>query len=181
MIVGPRSALFTPLPALGLIVLDECHDPAYHQEDTPPNYDAVESAIAYARLAGCLIVLGSATPDVSLYHRALQEHWTLLQLPVRILAHRKAVEAQLAQLGTALPETRKEPLQRGGICRSAEPAPGENRRYAPGIESRKPHHFQPRAARIAGASCSKTTSRPSCFLTGAARPPMFSAASAATA
>jgi primosomal protein N' (replication factor Y) (superfamily II helicase) len=107
VIVGPRSALFTPLPALGLIVLDECHDPAYHQEDTPPNYDAVESAIAYARLAGCLIVLGSATPDVSMYHRALQERWTLLQLPVRILAHKKAVEAQLAELGTTLPETVK--------------------------------------------------------------------------
>ncbi|MBE0697215.1 MAG: primosomal protein N', partial [Anaerolineaceae bacterium] len=107
VIVGPRSALFTPLPALGLIVLDECHDPAYHQEDTPPNYDAVESAIAYARLAGCMIVLGSATPDISLYYRALKERWSLLQLPVRILAHKKAVEAQIAQLGNSLPETVK--------------------------------------------------------------------------
>jgi len=99
VIVGPRSALFTPLPAPGLIVLDECHDPAYHQEDSPPNYDAVETAVAYARLANCVLVLGSATPDVSLYHRAEHKKWPILKLPVRILAHRKAVAAQLAQAG----------------------------------------------------------------------------------
>ena len=105
MIVGPRSALFTPLPNLGLIVLDECHDPAYHQEDIQPNYDAVETAITYARLTSSLLILGFATPDISLYYRAQQEHWTLLQLPVRILAHRQAVEAQLSQLGiTVRPE-----------------------------------------------------------------------------
>ncbi len=99
VIVGPRSALFTPLPNLGLIVLDECHDPAYHQEDVQPNYDAVETAITYARLTNSLLILGSATPDIRLYHRAVQEHWTLLNLPVRILAHRQVVEAQLSQLG----------------------------------------------------------------------------------
>jgi primosomal protein N' (replication factor Y) len=99
VIVGPRSALFTPLPNLGLIVLDECHDPAYHQEDSLLSYDAVDSAITYARLAGSLIILGSATPDVSLYYRAQQERWTILQLPVRILAHKQAVAAQLAQAG----------------------------------------------------------------------------------
>jgi primosomal protein N' (replication factor Y) len=101
VIVGPRSALFTPLPDLGLIVLDECHDPAYHQEEIQPNYDAVETAITYARLTNSLLILGSATPDISLYHRAIQQRWTLLKLPVRILAHRQAVEAQLSQLGVA--------------------------------------------------------------------------------
>ena len=98
LIVGPRSALFAPLPNPGLIVLDECHDPAYHQEDVQPNYNAVEAAITYARLTNSLLILGSATPDISLYYRAMQAHWTILHLPVRILAHRKTVEAQLAQL-----------------------------------------------------------------------------------
>ncbi len=98
VIVGPRSALFAPLPDLGLIVLDECHDPAYHQEDSQPNYDAVETAIVYARLTNSLLILGSATPDISLYYRAQKEHWPLLHLPVRILAHRQTVEAQLSQL-----------------------------------------------------------------------------------
>lgn len=98
LIVGPRSALFAPLPNPGLIVVDECHDPAYHQDDTQPNYSAVETAVQYARLTNSILILGSATPDVNLYYRAQRERWTVLQLPVRILAHRKAVEAQLAQL-----------------------------------------------------------------------------------
>jgi primosomal protein N' (replication factor Y) len=99
LIVGPRSALFAPLPRLGLIIVDECHDPAYHQDDVQPIYDAVETAIQYARLTGSALILGSATPDVKLYHRALREKWSILRLPVRILAHRKAVEAQLAEFG----------------------------------------------------------------------------------
>jgi primosomal protein N' (replication factor Y) len=111
VIVGPRSALFTPLPALGLVIVDECHDPAYHQQDSPPNYDAVECAIAYARLAGCPVVVGSATPPVSLYYRALRERWTILRLPVRILAHKKAVEAQLAQLQKTLPDVQQATLE----------------------------------------------------------------------
>lgn len=103
VIVGPRSALFTPLPDPGLIVIDECHDSAYYQEDTPPTYHAIETAIAYARLARSVLILGSATPDVSLYYRAQQERWPILQLPVRILAHRQVVAAQMAQLGISSP------------------------------------------------------------------------------
>jgi primosomal protein N' (replication factor Y) len=103
VIVGPRSALFAPLPNLGLIILDECHDPAYHQEDVQPSYNAVEAAITYARLTNSLLILGSATPDISLYFRAQQERWTILKLPVRILAHRQVIEAQLSQLGVSVP------------------------------------------------------------------------------
>jgi primosomal protein N' (replication factor Y) (superfamily II helicase) len=99
VIVGPRSALFAPLPDPGLIVVDECHDAAYHQEDTQPNYDAVESAVTYARLNKSVLILGSATPNINLYYRAQRDNWPILQLPVRILAHRQAVEAQRAQLG----------------------------------------------------------------------------------
>jgi primosomal protein N' (replication factor Y) (superfamily II helicase) len=103
VIVGPRSALFTPLPNPGLIVIDECHDSAYYQEDIPPTYSAVEAAIACARLTRSVLVLGSATPEVSLYYRAQQERWPILQLPVRILAHRQAVAAQMAHLGIENP------------------------------------------------------------------------------
>lgn len=113
VIVGPRSALFAPLPNLGLIILDECHDPAYHQEDLQPNYNAVETAITYARLTNSILVLGSATPDVSLYFRAERENWTVLKLPVRILAHRQAVAAQLAQAGLT---------QAGGVSAERKPS-----------------------------------------------------------
>jgi primosomal protein N' (replication factor Y) len=63
VIVGPRSALFTPLPNLGLIVVDECHDDSYYQDDFLPAYDAVTAAIAYGHLSHAAVVLGTATPS----------------------------------------------------------------------------------------------------------------------
>jgi primosomal protein N' (replication factor Y) (superfamily II helicase) len=63
VIIGARSALFSPLPNLGLIVADECHDSSYYQAD-PPFYHAITVAQIYARLAGAVCILGSATPTV---------------------------------------------------------------------------------------------------------------------
>jgi primosomal protein N' (replication factor Y) len=63
IIIGARSALFSPLPNIGLIVVDESHDSSYYQAD-PPFYHAVTAAQTYARLAGAVCVLGSATPTV---------------------------------------------------------------------------------------------------------------------
>lgn len=70
VVIGPRSALFLPLPDIGLIVVDECHDGSYHQAE-PPFYSAVSAAQLYGRLCGAVTVLGSATPPVELrYHAA---------------------------------------------------------------------------------------------------------------
>jgi primosomal protein N' (replication factor Y) (superfamily II helicase) len=63
VIIGARSALFSPLPSIGLIVVDESHDASYYQSD-PPFYHAVTAAQMYARFAGAVCVLGSATPTV---------------------------------------------------------------------------------------------------------------------
>lgn len=63
VIIGARSALFSPLPNIGLIVADECHDSSYYQAD-PPFYHAVTAAQTYARLAGAVCILGSATPTI---------------------------------------------------------------------------------------------------------------------
>ena len=63
VIIGPRSALFAPLPNLGLIVLDECHDGSYYNSE-PPFYNAVTAAQAYARICGGMCILGSATPSI---------------------------------------------------------------------------------------------------------------------
>ncbi len=63
VIIGARSALFSPLPNIGLIVADECHDSSYYQAD-PPFYHAVTAAQTYARQAGAVCILGSATPTV---------------------------------------------------------------------------------------------------------------------
>ncbi|HET6822703.1 MAG TPA: primosomal protein N', partial [Anaerolineales bacterium] len=63
VIIGARSALFSPLPNIGLIVADECHDSSYYQAD-PPFYHAVTAAQNYSRLSGAVCILGSATPTV---------------------------------------------------------------------------------------------------------------------
>ena len=107
VVVGPRSALFTPLPELGMIVVDECHDDSYYQDD-PPFYNGREAAVAYARLAGAICLMGSATPDITSAYQAAQGVWRYLRLPARILAHQEAVRQQADRLGQA---TRYRPLE----------------------------------------------------------------------
>lgn len=83
LIAGPRSALFTPLQNLGLIVIDEAHDSSYYSSDETPSYNAVELALAYARECGAACILGTATPDVALHYQAQQFHWPVVELPDR--------------------------------------------------------------------------------------------------
>jgi primosomal protein N' (replication factor Y) len=113
VIVGPRSALFTPLPNLGLIVVDECHDDSYYQDDFLPAYDAVTTEIAYGRLSQAAVVLGTATPSVRMIYQAEKEGWTRLELPVRILAHTQAVKEKMASLNRPMP-----PVQADGVTAS---------------------------------------------------------------
>ena len=84
IIIGARSALFAPLPNIGLIVADECHDSSYHQSE-PPFYHAVSAAQTYARLCGAVCVLGSATPTVIQRHQADTDQIHKLELPKRIV------------------------------------------------------------------------------------------------
>lgn len=89
VIVGPRSALFAPLPKLGLIVLDECHDPSYYQAEPAPAYNAIQAARQYGGITGSLVLLGSATPDVSLMYWAVKQHWQVLPLTNRVAGYDK--------------------------------------------------------------------------------------------
>jgi primosomal protein N' (replication factor Y) len=99
VVVGPRSALFTPFTSLGLIVVDEFHDDTYYQSESQPHYHARDAAVTYAQLARAVCVLGSATPDIVSYYSATQKKMHYLSLPLRILAHRQAVESQVQKLG----------------------------------------------------------------------------------
>jgi primosomal protein N' (replication factor Y) len=83
VIIGARSALFAPLPNIGLIVVDECHDSSYHQGE-PPFYNAATAAQEYARLCGAVCVLGSATPTVEQRFAAENGTLTKLTLPNRV-------------------------------------------------------------------------------------------------
>ena len=84
VVIGPRSALFAPLPSLGLIVIDEEHEWTYKQVEAHPFYHARTAALELARLTGATVLLGSATPDIETYYHALQGSHKLLELPYRI-------------------------------------------------------------------------------------------------
>lgn len=98
VVVGARSALFAPLPDLGLIVLDEEHEWTYKQDDIAPRYHAREAALRLATLSGAVVVMGSATPDVVTYHAACRGAHSLLTLPDRVVvdARGQAMHGPLA-------------------------------------------------------------------------------------
>lgn len=84
VMIGPRSALFTPFPKLGYIIIDEEHESTYKSEKMP-RYHARETAIEWARMHGATVVLGSATPSVDSYYKAQQGEYLLIQMPRRVM------------------------------------------------------------------------------------------------
>lgn len=82
VMIGPRSALFTPFERLGLIIIDEEHEGTYKSEQTP-RYHARETAIARAAMEGASVVLGSATPSMEAFYKAVTGEFRLLRLPER--------------------------------------------------------------------------------------------------
>jgi primosomal protein N' (replication factor Y) len=82
VVVGPRSALFAPLPHPGLIVVDEEHDASYKQ-DSMPRYNSRDAAAVLGRLENATVIFGSATPDVGTYYAAQSGRIKLLELPDR--------------------------------------------------------------------------------------------------
>lgn len=80
VVVGPRSALFTPLKDIGLIVIDECHEPSY-QQDSQPKYNALRVGRKLAELHNAKLILGSATPLISDYYLAKKTDTPIIELP----------------------------------------------------------------------------------------------------
>lgn len=83
VIIGPRSALFTPFPKLGVIIMDEEHENSYKSEATP-KYHARETAARLAGMCGASLVLGSATPSMEAYYRAQSGEYKLYTLKERL-------------------------------------------------------------------------------------------------
>ncbi|MBR1609320.1 MAG: primosomal protein N', partial [Kiritimatiellae bacterium] len=102
--VGPRSALFAPVEKLGLVVVDEEHEPSYKQDETP-RYHARDVAAVLARFAGCAAVFGSATPSLESWRNARSGKYALCSMP------RRATAFQLPS--TTIVDMRAEPA-RGG-------------------------------------------------------------------
>ena len=101
VVVGPRSALFSPVERLGLVILDEEHEWTYKQLDAPPLYHARTAALELSRLSGAVAVMGSATPDVESYYFARDaspRRHRLLELPHRIETQPGAGDQAMAQV-----------------------------------------------------------------------------------
>ncbi len=117
VIVGPRSALFSPLHNLGVIVIDECHDDSYKQSPPvpPPYYHTIPTAIEMARRQGALVLMGSATPNVAAYAQAvpreagIEAEYQLVELPARIMGHRRAIEMQAVHFQISQTRYRHDP------------------------------------------------------------------------
>jgi primosomal protein N' (replication factor Y) len=83
IIIGARSALFLPFKNLGLIIIDEEHDPSFKQQDPAPRYNARDAAVFYASLFNAKVLMGSATPSIESYYNAVKNKYALVNLNER--------------------------------------------------------------------------------------------------
>lgn len=83
IVIGARSAIFAPIKNIGLIVIDEEHDGSYISESNP-RYNTIDVATKRAELDGCSLVLGSATPSIESYHKAMTGEYELIEMGERI-------------------------------------------------------------------------------------------------
>ena len=147
VVIGPRSAVLAPLSNIGLIVVDEEHEPSYKQFDPAPRYHARDVAVVRAQMNGAVCVLGSATPSLESYRNAMMGKYTLLEMPERVPVpgHDAAplpeiqiidltLERKKHRLHGALSETLREAIELR-LTRGEQVILLQNRRgYAPVIE-----------------------------------------------
>ena len=108
IVVGTRSAIFAPVPNLGLILVDEEHDQSYKQEETP-RYNARDVAVMRAKLAGAVVVLGSATPSLESWQNTVQGKYTRIEMNDRV-KNRPLPEVELIDMRREFQETGQEQL-----------------------------------------------------------------------
>ncbi len=123
IVLGARSALFLPFKDLGLIVVDEEHDPSFKQQDPAPRYNARDAAVYYATLFDAKVLLGSATPSIETYFNAqkgkyglveLNERFGGIHLPaIEIIDTRKVVQKGKVMLSPQLKEAIQKTVENG--------------------------------------------------------------------
>ncbi len=106
MVVGTRSAVYAPVSNLALMIVDEEQDSSYKQEETP-RYHARDVAVMRAKMAGAVVVLGSATPSLESYFNAKKNKYALLELPDRV-EQRPLPEVEVVDMRQEFQETGKE-------------------------------------------------------------------------
>lgn len=83
IVIGARSAIFSPVQNLGLIIVDEEHESSYKQSDEQPCYNARDVAVMRGKMGQCTVILGSATPSLESYYNAKNKKYTLSKLTLR--------------------------------------------------------------------------------------------------
>jgi primosomal protein N' (replication factor Y) len=108
LVIGARSALFSPLPRVGLIIVDEEHDTAYKQEEGV-RYQARDAAIVRAKLEKAVAILGSGTPSVQSFQNASRGRYRRIDMPERI-ENRSLPEVKVVDMREMLSDGRSDPL-----------------------------------------------------------------------
>ncbi len=108
VVIGTRSAVFAPMPELGLILVDEEHDSSYKQEETP-RYHGRDVAVMRAKLLGCTVVLGSATPSLESWSNAERGRYVRIEMTERV-ASRPLPKVEMIDMREEFRETGKEQL-----------------------------------------------------------------------
>jgi primosomal protein N' (replication factor Y) (superfamily II helicase) len=108
IVVGTRSAVFAPVTDLALIIVDEEHDSSYKQEETP-RYHGRDVAVMRAKMAGAMVVMGSATPSLESYFNARKNKYALVELPDRV-EERPLPEVEIIDMRQEFQETGHEPI-----------------------------------------------------------------------
>lgn len=117
VVVGARSAVFAPLPDLGLIIVDEEHDSSYKQEEGL-RYNGRDVAVVRGKLTGCPVILGSATPAVESYENGLQGRYRILEITKRVY-DRRLPEIEIVDLKAKFSRHKIDP-----VAAAAAPPPG---------------------------------------------------------
>jgi primosomal protein N' (replication factor Y) (superfamily II helicase) len=108
LVIGARSALFAPLPDLGLIIADEEHDTSYKQEEAP-RYQARDAAVVRGKIDKALVLLGSGTPSIQSFYNARKGRYGLLRMPDRI-RNRPLPEVEVVDMRTFSGDGREEEI-----------------------------------------------------------------------
>ncbi|MBP7698126.1 MAG: primosomal protein N' [candidate division Zixibacteria bacterium] len=107
IVIGPRSAIFAPLAHLGLVIVDEEHDPSYKQDDPAPRFHGRDCAIMRGRIKDVPVLLGSASPSIESYYQAQTGKYRLLELTERpagaTLPAVRVIDMKTDRLGGDLP------------------------------------------------------------------------------
>ncbi|WP_207494288.1 replication restart helicase PriA [Aridibaculum aurantiacum] len=109
VVLGARSSLFLPFKNLGLVIVDEEHDPSFKQQDPAPRYHARDAAIYYAALYGAQVLLGSATPSIESYHNAKTGKYGFVHLTQRY-GNVQLPEIEIVDVKTIFPRDKEKIL-----------------------------------------------------------------------